>query len=35
VGNANISVAVAPQGGGLAHPNIQPSIGCRYIIYIP
>lgn len=22
-------------GGGLSHTNIQPSIGCRYIIYIP
>ena len=22
-------------GGGLPHANIQPSIGCRYIIYIP
>jgi microcystin-dependent protein len=24
-----------PTGGGQPHPNIQPSIGCYYIIYIP
>jgi len=31
----SVSSSAAPFGGGLAHSNIQPSIGCRYIIYIP
>jgi microcystin-dependent protein len=29
------SVTVASTGGGESHPNIQPSIGCYYIIYLP
>lgn len=29
------SVVNANQGGGLAHPNIQPSLACYYIMYIP
>jgi microcystin-dependent protein len=29
------TVTNAPIGEGLPHSNIQPSIGCRYIIYIP
>ena len=32
---SNISVSISSTGGGLPHSNIQPSIGCRYIIYIP
>ena len=31
----SVNVNIESTGGGLAHPNIQPSIGCRYIIYIP
>jgi microcystin-dependent protein len=31
----NVNVSNAMTGGGLGHSNIQPSIGCRYIIYIP
>jgi len=36
-GTANITttVTINPTGGGLAHPNFQPAIGCYYIIYIP
>ena len=30
-----VNVVVNPTGGGLPHPNIQPSSGCLYIIYIP
>lgn len=29
------SVSIANTGGGLPHSNIQPSIGCYYIMYIP
>lgn len=29
------SVVNANQGGGLSHPNVQPSLGCYYIMYIP
>jgi microcystin-dependent protein len=31
----SVNVDIGSTGGGLAHSNIQPSIGCRYIIYIP
>lgn len=31
----NTSVAIAETGGGLAHPNVQPTIGAYYIMYIP
>lgn len=30
-----VDVTNSNSGGGLPHANIQPSIGCRYIIYIP
>lgn len=35
--NLTVDVAstAAPIGQGLPHANIQPSIGCRYIIYLP
>jgi len=33
--SATTVVSNSATGGGLAHSNIQPSIGCRYIIYIP
>lgn len=29
------AVVVNSEGGGDSHPNIQPSIGCYYIIYLP
>jgi microcystin-dependent protein len=31
----DVSSSASFEGGGLPHSNIQPSIGCRYIIYIP
>lgn len=31
----DVSSSASFEGGGLPHANIQPSIGCRYIIYIP
>jgi microcystin-dependent protein len=31
----NVTSSASFEGGGLPHTNIQPSIGCRYIIYIP
>jgi len=31
----NTSVAIAETGGGLAHPNVQPTIGAYFIMYIP
>jgi microcystin-dependent protein len=31
----NVTSSASFEGGGLPHSNIQPSIGCRYIIYIP
>jgi len=30
-----VSVSVGSTGGGLAHPNYQPGLGCYYIMYIP
>jgi len=30
-----VGTTIANSGGGLAHNNIQPSLGCYYIIYIP
>lgn len=27
--------AISSTGGGLAHPNFQPGLGCYYIMYIP
>jgi microcystin-dependent protein len=33
--NVTTSVAVSPTGGGVAHNNIQPTIGAYYIMYIP
>lgn len=29
------TVGVDPTGNGAGHPNIQPALGCYYIIYIP
>ena len=29
------NIAIGNTGGGLAHTNLQPSIACCYIIYIP
>ena len=29
------TIAIASKGGGLAHQNNQPALGCYYIIYIP
>jgi microcystin-dependent protein len=29
------NVTINPAGGGLPHSNIQPSLGCYYIMYIP
>jgi microcystin-dependent protein len=31
----DVNSSASFEGGGLPHSNIQPSIGCRYIIYIP
>lgn len=33
--DVTVTVTIAPTGGGQSHPNIQPSIGCYYIMYIP
>lgn len=33
--NVNVTTVVGDTGGSLPHPNIQPSKGCYYIIYIP
>ena len=33
--NVTTSVVVSPTGGGVAHNNIQPTIGAYYIMYIP
>jgi microcystin-dependent protein len=33
--NVTTSVTVSPTGGGVAHNNIQPTIGAYYIMYIP
>jgi microcystin-dependent protein len=33
--NTNVSVSNASTGGGLAHNNYQPALGCYYIMYIP
>jgi hypothetical protein len=30
-----VTVTISPQGGGLAHNNIQPVLACYYIMYIP
>lgn len=35
VGAINVSVSNANTGGGLAHSNIQPTLACYYIMYIP
>jgi microcystin-dependent protein len=32
---ANTNVTIAAQGGGQAHPNFQPGLGCLYIQYRP
>jgi microcystin-dependent protein len=29
------TVTLASQGGGQAHSNYQPGLGCYYIMYIP
>lgn len=34
-GNHSHGLNINSTGGGLAHPNIQPSLACHYIIYIP
>ena len=31
----NVFVTNSNEGGSQPHPNIQPVIGCYYIIYIP
>ena len=31
----SVAVAVGSTGGGLAHDNFQPGLGCYYIMYIP
>jgi microcystin-dependent protein len=33
--NVTTSVVVSPTGGGVAHNNIQPTIGAYYIMFIP
>jgi microcystin-dependent protein len=33
--NVNTSVTINPKGGGEGHPNVQPTIGAYFIIYIP
>jgi microcystin-dependent protein len=33
--NVATSVSLTPTGGGLAHTNVQPSIGAYFIMYIP
>lgn len=30
-----VATTVTNVGGGLGHNNVQPSIGCYYIMYIP
>lgn len=30
-----VDVTVGSTGGGLSHPNVQPGLGCYYIMYIP
>lgn len=35
VQSATIGITIGQTGGGQAHNNIQPSIACYYIIYIP
>jgi microcystin-dependent protein len=30
-----VSTAIGNIGGGLGHPNVQPTIGAYYIMYIP
>jgi microcystin-dependent protein len=32
---ATTGITMASTGGGLAHTNIQPSLACYYIMYIP
>lgn len=34
-GTIDVSVAIGSTGGGLAHSNYQPGLGCYYIMYIP
>lgn len=31
----SVSVSIESTGGGLSHSNIQPGLGCYYIMYIP
>lgn len=33
--NITVSTVISNTGGGLPHPNIQPTIGAYYIMYIP
>jgi microcystin-dependent protein len=33
--NITVSTAISNVGGGLGHPNVQPTIGAYYIMYIP
>jgi len=33
--SASANTSVGANGGGLGHNNVQPSIGCYYIMYIP
>jgi microcystin-dependent protein len=33
--DTNVNVTIDPNGGNEAHSNVQPGIGCYYIMYIP
>jgi microcystin-dependent protein len=33
--NITVSTVISNTGGGLGHPNVQPTIGAYYIMYIP
>lgn len=35
VTGVTVGVTIGSTGGGLAHPNVQPGLGCYYIMYIP
>jgi microcystin-dependent protein len=35
VTGVSVAVSVGSTGGGLAHNNYQPGLGCYYIMYIP
>jgi microcystin-dependent protein len=33
--DVTVSTVIGSTGGGLPHPNVQPGLGCYYIMYIP